>query len=166
MALKLKDAVAKAEKTDDIRKLRSSGFFLNSAISILQPDAEEVTEWILTYYNLKQNKVVEVVVNDALEFKEAARPIKPTKEELLLSQVKTSDSNMLEKARKEFLKFREPLSQVILSLQVDGKPMWSANFITKTLFIVTVKIDAGSGTLLGSEKNPLTRTITQAEPGT
>lgn len=156
--IKLKETIKKAEKDERVKDLRKKGYYLNSGISILKPDQMEIKDWILTYYNENENKVAEVLIgNDGIQLKEPATPMQPTKEELDLKDIKTNINNMFKKAKKEFKKFNKPLSQVIITVQKQGRVNFRFNFITKTLEIISITIDAKEGGILGSEITALTK---------
>lgn len=159
MVVNLRNAVKKAEENKEVKELKEKGYFLNSGISILRPDQDVISDWNLTYYNLQENMVVQVMVNgEDVRLKEPAKPLNPTKNELKLDEIKTNSSKMLEKVKKEFLKMDKPLSQVIMTVQDEGDFItWKINFITQTLEIVSFKVDTKTGNILGSETIPLTK---------
>jgi len=155
--MEFKDALKRVEKTQEVKKAKKDNYFLNSGIAIL-PAGESVKSWIFTYYNEKENKVIQAVVDaNSIEFKEPATPIQPTKKELKPIEVKTNSDKILEKATIEFKKLREPLSEIIMSIQDNGELYWHVNFITKTLCIVSVFIDAKKGTIMRVERTNLSR---------
>ena len=149
----------KAEKDEKVKELKEKGYFLNSGISILKHDQNVISDWNLTYYNLQENKVVQVIVDgEDIKLKEPATPLNPTKHELKLGEIKTNSSKMLEKTRKEFLKMDKSLSQVIITIQNEGDFItWKINFITQTLEIVSFRVDTKTGNILGSKTIPLTK---------
>lgn len=159
MVANLRNAMKKAEKDEKVKELKEKGYFLNSGISILKPNQDVISDWNLTYYNLQENKVVQVIVDgEDIKLKEPATPLNPTKNELKLGEIKTNSSKMLEKTRKEFLKMDKPLSQVIITIQNEGDFItWKINFITQTLEIVSFRIDTKTGNILGSETILLTK---------
>ena len=72
--------------------------------------------------------------------------------------IKTTNDKMLDKARKEFSKYKQPVSQIILSVQKEnGQPVWRINFITKMFYLITIKLDAKTGELLSSEMHSLAK---------
>ncbi len=158
MSESLQNAIIFAEKSPDVKDLRSNGYFLNSAISILPPNQENITDWILTYYSPKSKDVVQVFVKEAgVEVRKPDAPLAPNLKELRLSDIKTNGDKMFVKAKQEFLKHKKPLSQVIVTIQHDKSVDWRFNFITKTLEIVQVSIDATSGSILGTTVTSLVR---------
>ena len=75
-----------------------------------------------------------------------------------MSAVKTDAEKMLAKAEKEYNKFKQPMSQIILALQKEkDSPSWRFNFITKTLYLVTIVIDAKTGKIVSSQMNSLVK---------
>jgi hypothetical protein len=151
-----KEALKQVQKNKQIKEYEKKGYFLNSGISLLGPGSYEIKDWIFTYYNPAENKVVETAVSDSVEVKEPAEPIKPTAEALGVKSIKTNSDKMMQKASAEFKKKQLPLSQTIVTVQ-GAEPKWSFNFITKVLEIVTIKIDAEKGNILGAEVTPLTK---------
>jgi len=158
MTVKLKETIKKAEKDKKIKDLRKQGYFLNSGISILKPNQMEIVDWILTYYNLEKDLVVEVLVEkQGIQLKPPAPPLKPTEEELELKDIKVNANEMLDTALEEFRKFKRYLSQIIVTIPKDKKVYFRFNFITRTLEVISVEIDAKQGMVLKSEITPLTK---------
>lgn len=157
--MKLSDAVKRAEAALEVKDLEKGGYYLNSGFTLLEPGSEAITRWTLTYYNPKLNQVVQVEVEgDSYLVKGAAQPLAATPNKLEMKNVKTTADNMLKKARKEYAKYKQPMSQIIISIQKPAdKEEWRFSFITKTLFVVVIKMDAIKGKITSSEMESLTR---------
>jgi hypothetical protein len=157
--MKLADAVKLAGKSDDIRGLKNEGFFLNSAMAFLEPADNNVGVWNLTYYEAKSNQVAQIVVEkESVYIKERGTPMNPTKQVLDLMSIKTSEDKMLAKAQKEFGKYKQPVSQVIINLVSENDmTQWKINFITKMLYLITIILDAKTGELLSSSMHSLSK---------
>ena len=157
--MKISEAVKLAEKSSEVKELKQKGYFLNSGMAFLEPFDNEVGSWNLTYYNTKENKVAQIAVEgDSISLKEKGTPLQPTKQELKLSGIKTSSAKMLEKAKKDFKKYKQPVSQIILSVQKENeKTVWRINFITKIFYLIIVRLDAKTGGLLSSEMHSLSK---------
>jgi hypothetical protein len=157
--MNLKDAIKKVESTKEIKSVKEKGYFLNSGISILSPGMFEVEQWMFTFYQPDKNLVVEAVIDDeSVTVKEGAEPTHPTKVPLNVKEIKTNANKMIAKARTAFKKYRHPLSQIILSVQEEETTTWRINFITKDLFVVTVRIDARNGKILETTQASLSKT--------
>ena len=66
-----------------------------------------------------------------------------------MKKVKASASRILKKGMKEFVKFKQPYNQIIIT--ISGNPaVWKINFVTKILSVVIVEIDAKNGKVLNS----------------
>lgn len=152
--MEFKEALKRIEKAKEVKNLKSSGYFLNSGIAMALP-GKDVSQWIFTFYNMKENKVVQATVDETVEFKEPATPINPTQRELDAKKVKTNSDKVLKKATKEFMKFKQPAVEIIMSIQNDEQFSWHVNFVTKMLYIVTVKISAEDGKILDSKMTSL-----------
>ena len=157
--MKISDAVKAAEKSKDIKELLQDGYFLNSGMAFLEPMDKDAEKWTLTYYNPIKNIVAQVEVNETIvAVGERGTPIHPTKEKLDLKEVKTSSAKMLEKARNDFKKYKQPISQILMSIQTEGgRPIWRVNFITTMLHLITVTLDAKKGNILSSEMHSLAK---------
>jgi len=157
--MKIAEAVKLAEKSDDVKKLSKDGYYLNSAMAFLESGDKDASIWDLVYYEPTANKSAQIVVeNGEIFLKEIGTPVKPTKETLTLSEVKTSSEKMLTKAGIEFQKYKQPLSQIILTIQKEGdKTVWKVNYITKMLYLVSIALDAKTGDLLSSEMHSLSK---------
>jgi hypothetical protein len=157
--MKIADAVKLADKTEQVKELKKNGYFLNSAMAFLEPEDKEVAAWDLIYYDIKTNQVAQIVIDkDAVFLKEKGTPIHPTKEALDLKEIKTNSGKMLEKASKEFSKYKQPISQIIMTVQKEGgKTVWKINYITKMLYLIAVTIDAKTGKILSSEQHNLAK---------
>jgi hypothetical protein len=157
--MKLADAVKLADKSDDINRLKKDGYFLNSGMAFLDGAANKVEKWTLTYYNAGLNKVAQIIVDEGSAIvKEIGTPMHPTKEQLKPGDIKTSSEKMLEKATAEFKKHNQPASQIIMSIQNEGSQIiWSISFITKLLFLISIKIDAKTGEVISSQKTSLAK---------
>lgn len=157
LLMKFKDAVKIAGKNEQVRELAERKYFLNSGIAMLAPGTYAFGDWILTYYNETENKVIQAFVSDAgVELKPPAEPLNPSKTALNVKLVKTSEDKMMEKAKKAFLVHQKELSQVIVIVQGE-KPFWRFSFVTKTLEVVTVEIDAEKGVVTRDDVNALTK---------
>jgi hypothetical protein len=157
--MKISDAVKVAEKSKDVKELLQDGYFLNSGMAFLEPLDKDSEKWTLTYYNPVKNVVVQVEVeDDTVTLTERGTPIHPTKEKLDLKEVKTSSAKMLEKARNDFKKYKQPISQILMSIQTEGgRPIWRVNFITTMLHLITITLDAKKGNILSSEMHSLAK---------
>jgi len=157
--MKISDAVKIAEKSKDIKELLQEGYFLNSGMAFLEPMDKDSEKWTLTYYNQVKNIVAQVEVEgDIATVGERGTPIHPTKEKLGIKEVKTSSAKMLEKARNDFKKYKQPVSQILMSIQTEGgRPIWRVNFVTTMLYLITVRLDAKKGDILSSEKHSLAK---------
>ncbi|MEM0372265.1 MAG: hypothetical protein QXO69_00255 [archaeon] len=155
--MRFKDAVKAAANDESVRGLAEKGYFLNSCIAIFTPETLVFGDWILTYYHSGDNRVIQACVSDrGVELRQSAEPLNPSKELLDVKLVKTNEEKMLEKARKKFEELKKPLSQVIVVVQGE-KPLWRFSFITKTLEVVTVEIDAEKGEITRNDVNALTK---------
>jgi len=157
--MKISDAVKAAEKSKDIKELLQDGYFLNSGMAFLEPMDKDAEKWTLTYYNPIKNIVAQVEVDETIvAVGERGTPIHPTKERLDIKEVKTSSAKMLEKARNDFKKYKQPVSQILMSIQTEGdRPIWRVNFVTTLLYLITVRLDAKKGDILSSEMHSLAK---------
>ena len=157
--MKIADAVKLAEKSAEVKALEKEGYFLNSAMAFLEAIDRDVVVWNLTYYKPKSNQIVQLSVDeDSVLLKDRGTPMHPSIQPLEMSAVKTGIEKMLAKAEKEYAKFKQPMSQIILTLQKEkDSPSWRFNFITKTLYLVTIVIDAKSGKMISSQMNSLVK---------
>ena len=153
-----KETAELASKNESVKSLSGKNYFLNAGISILPPNSKEIIDWILTYYNDEENLIIQVVISDGeVKVSEAAEPMNPSKIPLDVKKIKTNDQKMLEKASAKFAEFKKPLSQVIVLLRQEEKPFWRFSFVTKTLEVVTIEIDAEKGEITKAEASPLTK---------
>jgi len=157
--MKISEAVKVAEKSKDVKELLQNGYFLNSGMAFLEPLDKDVKKWVLTFYNPEKNVVAQAEVDgDIVTMGESGTPMRPTKEKLDPKEIKTSSSKMLEKARNDFKKYKQPVSQIIMAVQAeDDRPIWHVNFVTTMLYLVTVKLDAKKGAVISSEMHSLAK---------
>ena len=157
--MKILDAVKAAEKSRDVKELLQDGYFLNSGMAFLEPLDKDAGKWTLTFYHSGKNAVVQAEVDgETVNLGEKGTPMHPTKERLDLRELKTSSAKMLEKARADFKKYKQPISQILISIQMEGgKPTWRVNFVTTLLYLITVKLDAKKGNILSSEMHSLAK---------
>ena len=153
--MKFKEAVEKAEKEQQLEKVKQD-HYLNSGIAVIPPGSLKPNEWILTYYDEKTNKVIQVVVKgEEVKFKESATPIKPTKKPLEVENIKIDSDQALQKASQELSKKNKKMTQVIITIQDDEKPLWKVNFVTNKLTLITYVIDAATGRIEKEEEKTL-----------
>lgn len=157
--MKIADAIKLAEKSGEVKALEKQGYFLNSAMAFLEVIDRDVVVWNITYYEPKSNQIVQFAVDDdSVLLKDKGNPMRPSIQKLEMSMVKTGVEKMLAKAEKEYNKFKQPMSQLILTLQKEKEgPSWRFNFITKTLYLVTIVIDAKTGKIVSSQMNSLVK---------
>jgi hypothetical protein len=157
--MKIHEAVKVAEKSKDVKGLIQEGYFLNSGMAFLEPLDKDVEKWTLTFYNPAKNIVAQVEVDEAIvTLGERGTPIHPTKDKLDPKEIKTSSAKMLEKARNDFKRYKQPISQIIMAIQSEGgKHLWHVNFVTTMLYLITVTLDAKKGNILSSEMHSLAK---------
>ena len=157
--MKIADAVKLAEKSGEVKALEKQGYFLNSAMAFLEAIDRDVVVWNLTYYEPNSNQIVQFAVDDdSVLLKDKGAPMRPSIQKLEMSMVKTSVEKMLAKAEKEYNKFKQPMGQIILTLQKEkDSPSWRFNFITKTLYLITVAIDAKTGKIISSQMSSMVK---------
>ena len=154
-----KEAFEKASEKKEVGELDySKEYELTAAMAILKPNIYITHEWILMYYNKKENKTTQVVVTDEeVTVKNPEKPLKPSIKPLDLRKIKTNSDKMLEKSRKNFEQYKKPLSQLIINLTQEKQPVWRFSFITKTLEVVTIEINAETGEVIGKKIQALTK---------
>ena len=158
--MNFKEAFEKLKETKEVEEINSNGnYLLTAAVSILKPSVFLTHEWIFIYYNKKINKTIQVIVSEeGVKIKQEEKPLKPSVLELDVKSIKTNSDKMIEKARKTFEEFHVPLSQVIINLsQADSSPVWKFSFITKTLELIAVELNASNGSLVGKSRKNLTK---------
>jgi len=157
--MKIPEAVKVAEKSKDVKELMREGYFLNSGMAFLGPLDKDVEKWTLTFYNPAKNIVTQVEVDgDIVTVGEGGTPIHPTKEKLDPKEIKTSSVKMLDKARNDSKRYKQPVSQIIMTIQSEGgKHLWHVNFVTTMLYLITVTLDAKKGNILSSEMHSLAK---------
>jgi|GEM_PF-2760829 len=157
----LKEALNKASENEVIKSLTTNkGYLFTAVMSILSPSSYEVKQWILIYYNNNENKTIQAIIEEGkkIEVKSAEEPLKPSKQELQLSQIKTNSDKMIKKAVKEFQGYKKQLSQLIINLiQKENHALWRFSFITKTLEVITIEINAKTGEITRKEKQKLVK---------
>ena len=158
--LKFKEALKKSKEIEKVKNLDlNKDYLLTAAVSILKAGASFPHEWILIYYNERINKTVQVVVNEkSVEVKEEQEPLKPSVLKLDIKSIKTNSDKMLDKARGIFKNFHVPLSQIIINLiQMNSSPVWKFSFITKTLEVIAIELNAFNGEVVGTTRKKLVK---------
>lgn len=156
MLMGFKKYLKMAEKDSRVLELKKQGAFLNSAIAVIAEDRLE--KWRFTYFLPGSGLTATVLADDyGTEFSEPAPAPNPTKNPLDVKKARAAFEKVLKAAQKEFSKYKQPKQQIIATLQNEPPETWNINYITKTLYVVTVKLAAKNGRVMGSAKHSLTR---------
>ena len=157
--MNLLDAAEKAEKNENIRKLK--GYFLGSSFASLLADKKEIAEWTFLYYNPTSNTIVDCVVNEKfITVGEQTQALKEMKEIHPIDMVFDIE-NVLENLRENFKKI--PISTLI-SLHMKefsgkNKLVWTIAFVAQDLSATSFDVDAITGKILREETTSLTRKL-------
>ena len=118
--------------------------------------------WQLAFYSPKKNKIStflkdRLIQSDSAIFKLDKERVK----QLNIDEVKVDKQQVLDIAEKEFNEKQPGTRAVknIIVLQHVDKLMWNITYLTSSLFIFNVKIDAISGSIISNE------TISTIMPG-
>jgi len=149
--MKIKKAIEKAGQEDAIRDiLENDGFFCSGFITLSEKD--EIEKWNLSFYCPEDNKITPAVVTETgVSVGEKDEPLHkevPNPDE---NKIKVDAKEALEKAKKEFGKFKMPLAKILVSFQKKGTEFWSISFITKLGSIINIKIDPEDGKIIEKE---------------
>lgn len=151
-----KKYLKEAEKHPSIAELKKRGAFLNSAIAVIADGNPE--KWRFTYYSPGTGLTATVLADDyGAEFSEPSPAPNPTKNPLDVKKARAAFEKVLKAAQKEFSKYKQPKQQIIATLQNEPPETWNVNYITRTLYVITVKLDAKNAKVISSAMNSLTR---------
>jgi len=155
----LKKAIKKAEENEEIKRiLKKNGFFCSGYVTL--DEKEKIKKWNLGFYNPENGEITSVLVTE--NFVDVGVSDRPFHEKVYNpdeSKIKVCGEEALEKARKEFKKYKKPLSKILISFQKREKEFWNISFITKVGSIVNIRIDPKNGKIMKSEEINLFRKI-------
>ncbi|GEM_PF-1320856 len=155
--MKLKEAVERAEKLDEIQDILSSGGFLCSAYFMLEKD-EDPEGWNLAFYSEEKDEITAVeVTEDGTEVGVTDAPLHEETGRIRLEDVKIEAEDALESIR-EILdeEFSVSHEKILFTLkEEDGEHIWRAVFVGKSLSIVSVALDAETGEVVEKEKKSM-----------
>lgn len=153
--MELKDAVARAEAIEDVKRLLEQGAFLCSAYGILKPD-ERVSGWTLSFYSPQTGNITPVDVSEGgCVVGEAGKPVREKTFTPFRGMPKVDVEEALQKARTKAGELKIRPDKIIVSLQKDDLEYWSITFLAGGGEALNVRIDAQSGEVLVAEKSNL-----------
>ena len=148
--MQVKDAIERAEKSDEVKKLH--GYFLCSCFASIKDKDEKVKEWTLLFYNHEKKVVLDCFVNEKfVTIGEETPPISDV-ERPDLSGLKITVDEALEKVVKNFSK---SIINILITLHSKKSLVWTINLITKDMMATTFDIDANSGEIVREETTSL-----------
>ncbi len=152
--MQVMEAIRKAEKNEDVKKLH--GYFLCSCFACIKSRDDEIKEWTLLFYNPEKKAVVDCFVNDTfVTVGEETPPISEV-ERPDFSEVKTTAEEALESAGKNFSK---ATINTLITLHKRGSAIWTVNFITADMTATTFDVDAKTGKITRKETTSLIRKL-------
>ncbi|MCK4634500.1 MAG: hypothetical protein KAT37_01360 [Candidatus Aenigmarchaeota archaeon] len=150
--MKIKDAIERAKKKDEVREiLKKGGFFCSGFITL--KSNEKIEKWNISFYNPETDNITSVLVSE--NFVETGITDKPLHKRVYNpdeSKIKVDSQKALEKARKEFKSYGKPFTKILISFQKKEKEFWNISFITKVGSIVNVRIDSQTGKTIKKEE--------------
>lgn len=154
----LKEAIEKAEESNEIKALKSKGFFAVSCVGISKyPELPK--DWIISYYNPDEahhESITTCTVNDeGIIVGETSEPVKKPENKLNFEKVKIWNKESYDVAHAEYLKSNGKASQLIITLQQAENVFWAINFITLDLKVTSIKIDAINGKIIEKKEASL-----------
>lgn len=127
-----------------------SSFALMVAINEL-----EKKPWHVNFYLPETKKMMTFIMDEQIELKKNQDILKKGKiMELKLEEVKTSFADILAKS-KEIYKHQgmEDAQTAVIMLQQAESPIWTVTFVTATMKMLSIQIDAQSGEELDVKKS-------------
>ncbi len=154
MYLLLKEALEKAEKDLNVKKMMTEGYFLCSVFASVQ---NSVNEWILHFYSSRTNKIVDCSVGESVLLGEET-PAEKKFSKLEADKIKISAEQALEKAKK---KFKGSAANTLMTLHKKKGMVWTINMIAPNMTATTYNIDAETGKLLSKDTTSLITTYSR-----
>lgn len=155
----LKSAVNRANENKEIMRMIGKGFALASCVGVSNfPDLP--SKWIVSYHHPEKAKAESsiscTVGDDSLAVGGVSEPTSVPENFLDLSEARVWEKDAMEKALASFREGRNVAHQIIMSLHKGAeKAIWTINFITLDLAVVTVRISAATGELLDKKESSL-----------
>lgn len=150
--MKIKDAIERAKKKDEVMEILKKGGFFCSGFITLKSD-EKIEKWNLNFYNPETGNITSVMVSEnSVETGVTDKPLHKKVYNPDESKIKVDGQKALEKARKEFKSYGKPLTKILISFQKKKKEFWNISFITKVGSIVNVRIDSQTGKTIKKEE--------------
>lgn len=147
------EAIEKAMKSEDVRKLKS--YFLCSCFACIKSAKDSISEWTLMFYNPDTNKIVDCFVNDRfVTIGEETPPLKEV-EEADFGHAVINAGRALDIVSK---KFSKSTINVLITLH-RKPPVWTINMITPDMMATTFDIDAKTGKIIKESATSLIRKI-------
>ena len=145
------EAIEKAMKDGNVKKIIDDGFFLASAFSSLKKG--KITEWILLFFNSKTKKTIDCYVTQNINLDEEMPAMKELTE-LNTEKIKISAEKAVETAKS---KFSGSAISTLITITTKERVVISITFISAALQATIYDIDAENGEILREESANLAR---------
>ncbi len=150
--MKIKEALKKVKKNEKIKEILDIGGFFSSGFTTLEPE-EMIDNWNLSFYNCKNDMITSIYVSEKeVKLGITDKPLHKNVHRPEIENVKITGKDALKKAKKEFKKYKKPLSKILVSMQKKETEIWNISFITKVGSIINIKIDSKTGKIIKKEE--------------
>ena len=104
-------------EAEEIKEILKNGGFLSSGFITLE-SGEKIEKWNLSFYNPGTDKITSVTVSkDSVKMGVTDKPLHKKVYNPDESKIKIDSQEALERARKEFEKYKKPLAKILISFQ-------------------------------------------------
>lgn len=146
----LKASIKKFEESNEFKKFKEKhkNYFLTSAFLNLESEDDlEFTPWELNYFSKADNKAHSFLVSENIMIREPDKMFSVGQEvkELNINKVKINLDQALTKIKEilnEKYKNETPSRIIIILQKLNENIVWNFTYITKTLKVINIKLDA------------------------
>lgn len=165
----LKRTIHLLENSDEFKRWKEENkdAFLANAFTMFEK--EPTFEWHMGYYDKEKDMITSFQIQEHQIIKnpasEALKKDDSHIEELNLDKVTVDVKEALEKANqihKEKYEREKPTKIMVLAQHMDGKNIWNITYVTQSLKMMNVKINAETGKI---ESDNLISIIQSTQPG-
>lgn len=171
MELNFKDALELAKGNEDIERSMDEGYYLNSAVGIVNFPSREAKRWIITFYNPDKEEVVQGIVKGEgseekgeVNFKESEEAMDPSENKIDPENIELPVKEALDTALDEVDNLAQGISQILINLRNMEKEVFEISMITKSLSLYKVDVDADTGEVIDTEMKTLMKEGSESMP--
>ena len=153
--MEFKQALEKALSDKSMLERMGKGYYLSSAVCVVSQS--KTLSWTLVFSFPGSADVLNVTVSDKVRIEKGVQNPQAGNLRLDVERVRTSSSEILEKARAAVKGYNQAVTKEIITLRQEDKPVWRVVCFTASLDVIIVEYDAFTGEKISEKTDSMIR---------